>query len=92
MPEDLKKIPDILDQIAHKLGKADEEVLKPYIEQMKNTMDNIKKSGQNNLKDNLEKALDISEKVKEVKIGDLPGIGSGINMIQSILKDKISKL
>lgn len=92
MTEEMKKIPGIIDQIVQKLGKADEEVLKPYIAQFKTSMDNIKQSGQTNLKDNLQKALDLSEKIKGVKIGDLPGIEPGLNMIQSILKDRISKL
>ena len=92
MPEDLKKIPEILDQIARKLGEADKEALKPYMAQMKDAVENMKKSGQSNLKDNLRKFLTLSEKIKDVKIGDLPGITPSLNMIQSIIKDKINKL
>lgn len=89
MKEDLKKIVDTLTEIVQKLGSADKAVLEPYVAQMNEIIDGMKKSGQANIQANLAKLLDITEKIKEAKIGDLPGLNAGINMIQSILKDKL---
>lgn len=91
MREDLKKIPTILGEIVQKLGAADKAVLAPYVDQMNKAIDDIKKSGQENLQSNLTKILDLTEKIKEAKIGDIPGVETAINMIQSLVKDKMDK-
>lgn len=91
MKEDLKKIANTLAEIVQKLGAADKAVLQPYIAQMNETLENIKKSGQANLQANMAKLLDLTEKIKEAKIGDLPGLSAGISMIQSTLKNRLGK-
>lgn len=91
MTEEVKKIPEILKEIVRKLGAADKSVLEPYVAQLNELLENMKKSGQANIQANLTKALELTEKIKEAKVGEIPGLSVGINTIQTILKNRLGK-
>lgn len=91
MKEELKKVGDTLAEIVQKLGDADKAVLEPYVKQMNDALDSLKKSGQDNMQAALTQMLEATEKIKTAKVGDLPGFTAGIDMIQSILKKMASK-